>query len=402
MQRIDYFIGIPICFLLSIFNTIISFLGFISKKSPSKVVFIELSEMGSAFLAYPMLKRAVEKFGAQNVYFLIFTKNRESVDLLNVIPYENVITISDKNLLSFVVDSLKAIFKLRSYQIDTCVDMELFSRATAILSYLSGASIRVGFDNFTDEGLYRGSFITNRVFLNNHHHISVNFLALYEGIFCDTSELPQVKKDVSEYMCDLPDLRKDKNTTELVWENLEKLNSQISRNSKIVVLNPDPGLLALRGWSTDSYMKVSEKLLSNDSNLFIVLMGLPRSSNYAELVFPKQFSDRCINYCGQTRNLDDVISLFTISHLLITNDSGPGHLASLSRIQSIVLFGPESPAKYGPLGREVTSVFANLSCSPCYSAANHRYSICNNNICLQAISVNQVYKIANEKLYSSN
>ena len=121
-------------------------------------------------------------------------------------------------------------------------------------------------------------------------------------------------------------------------------------------------------------------------------MGLPRSSSYAAKVFPEELAERCIDFCGKTRNLKDVTTLFSFAKLLVTNDSGPGHLASLSKIPAVVLFGPESPKKYGPLGDTVRSLFANFSCSPCYSPANHRYSICTNNRCLQAITVDTVYE----------
>jgi len=53
------------------------------------------------------------------------------------------------------------------------------------------------------------------------------------------------------------------------------------------------------------------------------------------------------------------------------------------------LFGPETPALYGSLGNSI-SITANLACSPCVSAANHRKTPCHNNVCMQAISVSQV------------
>jgi ADP-heptose:LPS heptosyltransferase len=398
---------VPICTLLSVYALFLKFLYKIihtltgsspKKPTPKRLLFIELSEMGSAFLAYPTLKRAAENFGAENIFFLIFTKNRESVDLLKIIPHQNVITISDKSFVQFAFGTLTALFKIWQCKVDTTIDMELFSRATAIISFFSGAKIRVGFDNFTDEGLFRGTFITNRVLLNIHHHISLNFLALYEGIFSDNSELPQIKKNVSGYMCDLPHLTKSQEDKEKTFSKLQQLNPKINKDSKLVVLNPDPGLLSLRGWSTDSYKQAARELIQSNSNLFIVLMGLPRSKDYDKLVFPEEYLDRCVNFCGHTYNLEDVITLFNVCHLLISNDSGPGHLASLARIPAVVLFGPESPAKYGPLGNQVTSLFANLSCSPCYSAANHRHSICTNNRCLQAISVNQVVNAASKYL----
>jgi ADP-heptose:LPS heptosyltransferase len=394
MQRIDYFVGVPLCGALGLLYRLKRLLFPCKHSKPSRLLCIELSEMGSAFLAYPMLKRAVERFGREQVFFLIFTKNRESVDLLNVIPYENVITISDKNFIAFALGTIKALLQIWKARIDTTMDMELFSRATAIISLLTGAQTRIGFDNFTDEGLYRGNFITHRVMLNNHQHISLNFLALLEALDADPTELPQLKKNVSGLMCDLPHLIPSDDERNYIWSKLTELAPGLTKQHELIVINPDPGLLALRGWPVERYKAVVERLLAERPQCYIVLMGLKRSGSYAAEVFPALSHERCINFCGVTRNLRDVITLFNMSKLLLTNDSGPGHLATLSRVNAIVLFGPESPQKYGPLGQTVTSLFANLNCSPCYSPANHRYSICKNNRCLQEISIEQVMTTA--------
>lgn len=391
MQLIDYWVGIPICAALSVWDKLIRLLPWPVKPFPvRKILFIELSEMGSAFLAYSVLTRAVEKVGKENVYFLIFEKNRESVDLLELIPRENVITISDSSFIAFACGALAAIAKLQSLRIDTCLDLELFSRATAILSYLSGASRRVGFDKFTEEGLYRGSFITHRVFLNNHQHIALNFLALLRALEVDNHELPLVKENVSPLLLPLPQVESTSQENVEMKGKILKLVPNLSTRHKIVVLNPDPGLLTLRGWPLERYKLLAEKILQSDPSTILFCMGLSRSSYFAELIFPANYKDRCINFCGHTASLKEVITLFQHSHLLVTNDSGPGHLAALAGIPAIVLFGPESPVKYAPLGDKITTLFANLSCSPCYSPANHRHSICTNNRCLQAISVDEV------------
>lgn len=392
MQQIDYFAGIPLCFMLSTGRALKNLVLPEKTCAPRKILFIELSEMGSAFLAYSSLVRAVEKVGRENVYFLIFEKNRESVDLLGIIPEENVITIEDSDFTAFAAGTIKALWKVRSLGIDTSLDLELFSRATSLMSYLSGAKNRVGFDNFTDEGLYRGRFITHRVLLNNHQHIALNFLALVESLYSDRTELPMLKANVAELMRPLPHIVPSEAERAEMWGRIGLEYPSVSERSKIVVINPDPGLLALRGWPVSYYRELCSRLLAHDPSVVILLMGLPRSSSYAEAVFPPEFRGRCVDFCGRTKNLRDVTTLFYFAKLLITNDSGPGHLASLARVPALVLFGPESPEKYGPLGDSVTSLFANFSCSPCYSPANHRHSICTNNRCLQAITVDTVFK----------
>jgi len=84
--------------------------------------------------------------------------------------------------------------------------------------------------------------------------------------------------------------------------------------------------------------------------------------------------------------------------VLVTNDSGPGHFSSMTHITSIVLFGPETPAVFGPLGPNTRIVRSDLACSPCVNAFNHRFSPCNNNVCMQMIEVEEVYRLVRDRL----
>jgi ADP-heptose:LPS heptosyltransferase len=99
---------------------------------------------------------------------------------------------------------------------------------------------------------------------------------------------------------------------------------------------------------------------------------------------------RCINFIGKT-NLRELFDLFNVSDVLVSNDSGPPHFASMTNIKVIVLFGPESPALYAPLGKNIHVLYSNFACSPCVSAYTHRKSACRNNKCLKAITPDMVF-----------
>ena len=65
--------------------------------------------MGSAILAYPTMRAIKKQYPSAELFFLIFEKNRASVDLLNMIPRENVLVIREKSLVHFLADVLKVI-----------------------------------------------------------------------------------------------------------------------------------------------------------------------------------------------------------------------------------------------------------------------------------------------------
>ena len=95
----------------------------------------------------------------------------------------------------------------------------------------------------------------------------------------------------------------------------------------------------------------------------------------------------------------ELITLLHSASLLITNDGGPGHFASLTPIPSIIFFGPETPDLYGPLGEKAVCFYESLPCSPCLTAYNHRKSPCDgNNVCLKAIGPEEVFEKACELL----
>jgi ADP-heptose:LPS heptosyltransferase len=86
-----------------------------------------------------------------------------------------------------------------------------------------------------------------------------------------------------------------------------------------------------------------------------------------------------------------LLVLFTLADVLVTNDSGPAHFASLTSIHVITLFGPETPALFAARTPRNLAIWAGISCSPCVNANNNRQSPCRNNLCMQQISVDQVF-----------
>ena len=98
---------------------------------------------------------------------------------------------------------------------------------------------------------------------------------------------------------------------------------------------------------------------------------------------------------GYTRSIRELLMLFHACDLLLTNDGGPGHFASLTPIHTLVFFGPETGKLYGPLpgtmGPRSRVYESGIACSPCLSAYNHRLTFCDgDNQCLKRISPDSV------------
>src|SRR5580704_16382923 len=181
MRRIDRLAGVPLCAVATLLVRIRDWLHARSVRPARRLLFIELSEMGSTLLASPAMRKAATQLAAE-LHFVIFTRNVGSLQLVGMVPPGNIFTISDASLFALARDTLAFLIWTRRKGIDTVVDLELFSRFTALIAGLSGADRRIGFYRFHQEGLYRGEMLTHRVTYNPHIHIAKNFIALVDAL----------------------------------------------------------------------------------------------------------------------------------------------------------------------------------------------------------------------------
>lgn len=399
MRFVDYYVGVPICFLLSILVSIERLFGLRRVKKdfkPKKILFIELSEMGSAILAYGAMKKAKELFNAE-LYFMIFKENEESVKLLDIIPKDNVITIRSKSFFMFLIDTIVAIFKMRLKRIDTIIDLELFSRFTSVLSFLSGAKAIVGFYRYQMEGLYRGNFQTHRVEYNPHYHISQSFMSLVYALKADINEVPMLKREIKKEEIATAKVIANQQDKIAITKKLQEINPNIKLGSKIVLLNPNASqLLPIRKWPLQNFMKLAEKILMF-RDVFIVITGTKAEGEDARAICNYVKNERCIDFTGKT-SFKELVDLYNVSNIIVTNDSGPAHFASLTNIKLVVLFGPETHKIYAPLSKNCVCIYSDYACSPCVSAFNHRKTPCNRSRCLEAIKVEDVFRVVKKSL----
>ena len=275
MRFIDRRLGVPICFLFSCVHGIRKI--FSKPKlipNPESILFIELSEMGSMVLAYSLFQKTRELFPDAKLYFLTFKENRYAVDILGIIPEENVITLSSRSFFSFLFSAVGAVRKLRKRKIRIAVDMELFARLTAILSYLSGAQNRVGYFRYHSEGLYRGNFLTHRIAFNPHIHMAQNLLNLIYGVTSPPGDLPLTKKLLSERDIIIPKIQVSEKDKERMFERLQEENADIRKAQKIILLNPNASdIVPLRRWPIENYIELAKKLLKH-SGVHIIITGV--------------------------------------------------------------------------------------------------------------------------------
>jgi ADP-heptose:LPS heptosyltransferase len=391
-RALDCYLGVPICAILSLLDLLIP--RQVEAKPYRRILVILLSEMGSLVLAYPMFARLKQQYPEASLHVLLFAKNREVLDLLGVIPEENVFTLDDHSLIKFITDSFRVIRKLRALHFDVVVDCELFARISSMLSYFSAAPLRVGFHRHTQEGLYRGSFINRRVLYNPYRHLSEQFLTLVAAIGSGT--VPLAKQVLTHEVAMPPPVAFS--ATEL-QQFAVQLHADFPaiRGKRLVLIYPSGGVLPIRAWPLDHYCQLSAGLLRD--GCAVAIIGLAEHKPLAQAVQAHCKSELCIDLTSYTKSVRHLLALFHCAALLITNDGGPAQFAALTPIRMIVMFGPETPVLYRSLSRNAYSFYTPIACSPCLTAYNHRTSPCDgDNRCLKQITPEHVLVKARELL----
>ncbi|MBU3537874.1 glycosyltransferase family 9 protein [Polynucleobacter sp. UK-Gri1-W3] len=395
MRAIDHWVGVPLCAIVSPFIALIDGVKNIfsrGPKTPKKLLFIELSEMGSAILVDPAMRNAKAR-GAE-LFFLIFKSNRASLTLLNTVKPENIFTIDSSSLGGLIKDTLRFLILARKHRIDTVIDLELFSRFTALLTGMCGARRRVGYHIYHGEGLWRGFMLTRKVHYNPHIHITKNFLSLIHAAFAQKIEVPFSKIEIKDSEVRLEQAIINPEALQKVRERIEKMAKEARIDytygkDRLILINPNASdLLPQRRWAQQRFSELIQAIHEQYPNDLILITGSPAEFVYVEKVRAVSNVKNALNFAGQV-SFGELPPLYTLSDVMVTNDSGPGHFSAVTPLRTVVLFGPETPALYGSVGNSI-AITANLACSPCVSAANHRKTPCHDNVCMQAITVTQV------------
>lgn len=359
--------------------------------NPRHILIILLSEMGSIVLAGPMFAALRERYPDASLHVLQLKRNQEVARLLQLAKVENFHALDDRSGFGLLGDIWRVRRAMRALPLDVVIDCELFSRISSLMSFLVGAPLRVGFTPHTQEGLYRGSHINRAIPYNPYQHISKQFLSLVDALDPDAfktmphNKAAQVREVPIDTRLSVDFSRHELN---LYVQKLQTDHPALT-GRRVVLLYAGGGLLPERAWPVAHYARVARGLC--EAGHAVGLIGLPEDASLATDLQHQAASRYCVDLTGYTQSIRELLMLFHSAHLLITNDGGPGHFASLTPIRTFVFFGPETSKLYGPLGSRASTYESGVACSPCLSAYNHRQTFCDgDNQCLKRIAADPV------------
>ena len=140
---------------------------------------------------------------------------------------------------------------------------------------------------------------------------------------------------------------------------------------------------ALRRWPVESFAALAERLLA--AGYEVLLSGGPGDRWASE-----SFRSLAVIDCIGRHTLVETVALFESSDVVVTPDTGPLHLAGLTRASIVAIFGPTSPHNFLPRRARAVALWggAEFACRPCYDGRN--YAPCHRNECVRQISVERV------------
>jgi heptosyltransferase II len=150
-----------------------------------------------------------------------------------------------------------------------------------------------------------------------------------------------------------------------------------------------------RRWPLENFVAVARQLTSMGYE--VVLIGGPGEEELAA-----SFSGiPVLNAIGQV-SLPELIGLYTSSDLVISPDTGPLHLARLTRVPVIALYGPQHPDDFFPKGDSATVLWGGekLPCRPCYDG--REFAECPSVLCMRSITVDAVLRATDAVLQRRN
>ena len=220
-----------------------------------------------------------------------------------------------------------------------------------------------------------------------------NFLALVKSVE-QTKASPFFKGNISEPLT-VPRHQSTEDHLERLRQRLAAMSPVVQEADHMILFNLSNGEpLPNRAWPVSHYAALAKRILEH-FNAAIICVGQEDAVENTKKIMNHigcAETHFCIDFTRQT-SLRELLDLFNLADVLVTADSGMAHFAALTDIRCVVLFGPETPVLYAPLGQNSVCLHAGFSCSPCFSVHNHCQTLCRDAECMKAVTVDEVFDV---------
>lgn len=332
-----------------------------------RILIVNVNWLGDTLFATPFMRAVREKYPKAHIAVLTHPRCREILEGNPSI--DEIIIYDEKKHHRGLLKKFSIVSCLRAKKFDAAFILRKSLSRTLILLF-SKIPVRVGY------GSKRAGFLLTRRIDAPHDKLhKVEYflnLAKAEGMETENKNYEIFISDKSV-------------------KNAEKILKDIGvKDDGFVVLNAG-GNWDLKRWPAVNFAKLGDYIFEKLGRA-VVLTGAEKdialAENLAGLMKHKPFI-----LCGKT-DLKTLGAVFKKAACVVSNDSGPMHLASAAGAPVVAVFGPTSPELTGPYGAGKRKVLhKDIGCKiPCYDLK------CKDNKCMKAVAVEDVLKAVYETL----
>lgn len=342
-----------------------------------KVLIIKPSSLGDVIHALPFLKAVKDSYPGAEVDWVI---SRNLKGLLEGNPLISKLIIFDKdswkdprNILSTLsqIKGLRTTLKAKTY--DVVVDLQGLLRS-GIMTFLTRSPMKVGFARSREGSWY---FYDKKIPDDRAVHAVDRNLEIAKAIGAATGkvEFPLYPDPMA----------------------LDKAAALTGHLKEYIVIAPSARWKTKR-WPAENFARLSKKI-----HIPCVIIGSKGDREISREMLRYNAQDgkggtrpaTMIDLCGRT-DLKTLIAVIAGAKAVVSNDSGPMHIAAALKRPVVALFGPTDPLKTGPYGwqqdRNLKVIRTDTACSPC------RKRECRDLACMRGIKVETVFRALKDLL----
>jgi lipopolysaccharide heptosyltransferase II len=305
-----------------------------------KILLLKPSSLGDVIHALPVLRLLKLHFRNAEIFWWIDSSLAPLIegdpDLTGIVHFERKRWGKPQHW----PEMLRSIRWLRAQNFDLVIDLQCLLRSGAF-AWLARGKFLIGLDEaregargFYDLAVPRPGF---------HTHAVDWYLAVLPPL-----GVPVHKNFV--WLPERPPIAADVNRK---W---------FQENSKLILLQPGARWLNKR-WPAQHFAELVRALAKKFPDARFAVLGGKDDAPLGEKIF-QAAPEKVLNLCGTT-SLPEMIEWVRRCDLLITNDTGPMHVAAALNKPLVALFGPTAPERTGPYGQLQNVLRLDLPCSPC-------------------------------------
>ena len=359
---------------------------------PRRILIVKPSSLGDIIHSLPVLWELRRLYPEAYIGWVVKEVWR---DIIDDNPLLDEIIVLKKGVRGF----FSAIRHIHDSGYDTVIDLQGLFRSGAI-SLLSGASERIGFSNARELAYlfynHKVAVPPGTIHAVERYLLALNVIAskVKQSLnIIDRRGFQTPPEIFSGDKWSRPHFPLYTDIEDFEWVKDFLRANNLSNTRPIIAVNPSARWEKKR-WPISSYGALINQLIQELKAGIIILGGkedIPLAEEISSLV-----SGRPAVAAGKT-SLKTLTALLERVDLLVTNDSGPMHIAAALKTPVVALFGPTNPGLTGPYGDGHIVIRKEIECSPCL----RRPCIHGRPLCMEAITIEEVMETVKAKLVNS-